>query len=100
MKMPFLLFKKIKEARLRAGFSQNELAGKLGVSNKTISAYELGRAIPPSTTIAKIATITSANLDSFFTDSQSRKEVTLEEIYRKISKVEEKIEKLTARLLV
>ena len=38
--------------------SQKQLAKKIGISDKTISAYETGRAIPPAPTLTKIAEIT------------------------------------------
>lgn len=68
-----LLPKKVRSARKTAGFSQRELAKELGVSNKTISAYELGRATPPSQTLAKISKITATPLESFFDKDESWK---------------------------
>lgn len=38
---------KLKEARLRAGFTQKEIAEKLGVPLTTYSGYELGKYRPP-----------------------------------------------------
>ena len=54
MKEPYILFKNIKKARLLAEMSQKQLAKKIGISDKTISAYETGRAIPPAPTLTKI----------------------------------------------
>jgi ADP-ribose pyrophosphatase YjhB (NUDIX family)/DNA-binding XRE family transcriptional regulator len=59
VKEPFVLFKNIKKARATSGLSQKELAKKLGVSDKTVSAYETGRAFPPTPTLARIAEITN-----------------------------------------
>jgi len=94
--MPFLLFKRIKQARVIAGLSQQELAEKLGVSDKTISAYELGRAIPPSTTIAKIATITGVPLNDFF--SNSNKGTSLEDIDKKLDRLEKRMAEMSVFL--
>lgn len=54
---------RIKRARMLAGLSQKELAEKLGFSDKTVSAYETDRAIPPIPTIKKIADVTGARID-------------------------------------
>ena len=58
MNQPYLIFKNIKKARVSSGLSQKELAERLGVSDKTVSAYETGRAVPSATTVAKIAELT------------------------------------------
>jgi ADP-ribose pyrophosphatase YjhB (NUDIX family)/DNA-binding XRE family transcriptional regulator len=62
VKNPSLLFRNIRVARTQAGLSQKELARKLKVSDKTVSAYETGRAIPPTKVLANIATITNVSL--------------------------------------
>lgn len=62
MKNPYLLFKNIKAARIHAGFSQSQLSNKIGVSDKTVSAYETGRVIPPTTTLFSIARATGTSL--------------------------------------
>lgn len=38
---------RIREARLGAGLSQTDLGSAIGLSDKSISAYEKGRATPP-----------------------------------------------------
>ncbi len=59
----------IKRARVLAGFSQKDLARKLGLSDKTISAYETGRAIPPLPTLEKIADVTRRPVEEFLNGS-------------------------------
>jgi len=54
---------RIKRARTLSGLSQKELAHKLGFSDKTVSAYETERAIPPLPTIRQIADITGVSLE-------------------------------------
>lgn len=62
MKQPVDVSKNIKQARTMAGLSQQELAKKLGISNKTVSAYETGRAMPPTPTLTRISEITGKPL--------------------------------------
>lgn len=85
---------KIKQARVRANLSQKDLAEKLGVSDKTISAYELGRAIPPSTTLKRISEITGQSLNGFFDDHQ---ESDLETINKKLDIILRKIQELSKK---
>ena len=47
----------IKNARLKKGYTQSQLAELLNVSNKTISKWETGRGYPDITLLAKITTI-------------------------------------------
>lgn len=61
-----MLGKVINRARKLAKLSQKELGDKLSISNKTISAYESGRAVPPLMTLKKIAEITKQPIDIFF----------------------------------
>jgi transcriptional regulator with XRE-family HTH domain len=63
------LFKNIKKAREAKGLSQKQLGLRLNVSDKTISAYEQGRAIPPIHTLKRISEITSKPLEFFFSET-------------------------------
>ena len=89
----FSLARNIQQARKSAGFSQKELAQKLSVSNKTISAYESSRAVPPVPTLKKIAEITRQPINIFFQEGEEDKlafinqklDILMEEI-RKIKK--------------
>ena len=47
----------IKNARLKKGYTQSQLADLLNVSNKTISKWETGRGYPDITLLAKITSI-------------------------------------------
>lgn len=87
MKEPYSLFKNIKKARVTSGLSQKELGKKLGVSDKTVSAYETGRAIPPSPTLFKIADITGISLLKIMgvEDEESDIAKRLDQIEQKIS---------------
>jgi len=81
---PFILFKNIKRARTSSGLSQKELARRLGVSDKTVSAYETGRAIPPTLTLAKIAEITNVSLSNMIGEEADEKT----EISKRLEKIE------------
>lgn len=88
MEEPYILFGNIKKARVTSGLSQKDLAKKLGVSDKTVSAYETGRAIPPTPTLAKIAEITKISISELLGI-----EVTIdkENIAERLEKIEQKI---------
>ena len=49
--------KRLKKARKEIGLSQRQLAKALRLSDKTISAYEVGRSTPSFDTIRKISKI-------------------------------------------
>ncbi|RMD77315.1 XRE family transcriptional regulator [Candidatus Dojkabacteria bacterium] len=51
------LSKKIKMARLESSMSQLEVGRVLGVTDKTISAYESGRIVPPVDKLMALAEI-------------------------------------------
>jgi transcriptional regulator with XRE-family HTH domain len=88
MKDAFSYSKNLKKLRLLAGLSQKELAKKLGISDKTISAYETGRAVPPSTTLLKLAKIIGIPVSAIF-DVKSKK--SEDEIFKRLEFIEKKI---------
>lgn len=53
------LAQRIRIARRNAHLSQSELGKSLGLSDKSISAYEQGRSTPPLDKLKKIAHLTS-----------------------------------------
>ena len=56
----------LKEARLRAGFSQKEIAEKIGVAKSTYSLYENGHREPNICTIKKLAEFLHVSIDVLF----------------------------------
>lgn len=54
---------RIREARERAGFTQEELASKLGVAPNTLHGYEAGKHDPKSVTLTKIAKVCGVTTD-------------------------------------
>ena len=61
------LARRIRSARLEAHMSQHGLGKSIGVSDKSVSAYEQGRSTPPFAKLKKIADATSHPL-AYFTD--------------------------------
>lgn len=59
------LAKKLRQARIEAALSQKELAGALKLSDRTISAYEKGRAMPPLDTLQVISNLTHKSINYF-----------------------------------
>ena len=57
--------RKIKRARVEAGLSQREIADTLKLSDRTISAYEKGRAMPPLDTLQGIGSLTHKPINYF-----------------------------------
>ena len=96
MKQPFSLFANIKRARIASGLSQRQLAKKLGLSDKTVSAYETGRAIPPTQTLTKIAKLTKTPLQELIGIKEKNGE---EKLYRKLSELTERISNLEQLLI-
>lgn len=64
------LANRIREARRRAHLSQDDLGKFIGVSDKSISAYEQGRSTPPIHKLKKIAEFTRYPL-SYFTQEDN-----------------------------
>ncbi len=63
IKLP--LGRKIYETRMQLGFTQVKLGHKLGVSNKTISAWEHERSRPDGTIIAELASLIGLSYEDF-----------------------------------
>lgn len=56
---------RIRRARLDAGLSQTDLGNAIGLSDKSISAYEKGRATPPLSKLKRISKETHRPLQYF-----------------------------------
>ena len=80
-----------------ADMSQKELAKKLGVSDKTVSAYETGRAIPPTTTLAKISELTKVSIPDILGIQEEESESN--KIAKKIENMEERISNLEQTII-
>ena len=69
--------KKLATLRQNAGMTQFELGEKLSYSDKTVSKWERGEAIPDAVVLKKISQIFSVSVDSLLDDST---EESLEQI--------------------
>lgn len=64
------LAKRIRTARENARLSQDELGKSIGLSDKSVSAYEKGRSQPPLENLRKIAEVTHHPL-TYFTQEEN-----------------------------
>ena len=67
-----MIAKNIKRLRLCAGYSQEQLARKLKISQGAISQWEKGKTIPDTHTLLQMAQIFGVSLDEFTDDSPQR----------------------------
>lgn len=70
------LARRIRQARINARLSQADLGKGIGLSDKSISAYEQGRSIPPFPKLKKIAEQTSHPI-AYFTEDKPTQDVDL-----------------------
>jgi len=54
---------RLKQLRERKNMTQVRLAIELGVSQETISGYEIGKAVPPADMLVKLADTLDASVD-------------------------------------
>ncbi len=76
-----LFGKKIKEARDRLGFTQFELAEKIGVSQNFLGDIERGIKLPSLNTLIQLSNILKLSLDSMFSDSLNNIVAEPEDLY-------------------
>ena len=63
---------KIKEVRIKNNLTQQELADKLFVSDKTISSYESGRTLPDINTLIDISKILNVSIVNFINNTNDK----------------------------
>lgn len=56
----------IRERRLSSGLTQEELAEKMGKKQVTVSAWELGKAYPPSDLLPHLAEVLHCTVNDLF----------------------------------
>lgn len=86
--------RKIREARRAAGLSQQELSKELGISDKAISAYEVGRSSPPLKVLQKLSAATERPMYWFVADDSP--EVSRAMLLEKHDAIEEELGLLRA----
>ena len=66
--------------RSKAGFTQNELAEKLGVTNKAVSKWESGKAKPTTNTLRKIAVLFGISINELLKIREEEKHMEITKI--------------------
>lgn len=87
---------KLKEYRTQFDFTQDELAEKIGASQKTISSWETGRSEPTIKEFVKLCSLFKCTLaDLSDTREKDVGDITIEDIYVKIKSMSlEELKKL------
>src|SRR5882757_9973058 len=90
-----ILAQRIRKARENAHLSQNELGKGIGVSDKSISAYEKGRSQPPLENLRKIADATNHPLTYFTQENNADITIAtkLQSIERELAEVKRLLKK-------
>jgi len=83
------LSQRIRTARIEAHLSQATLAHAIGVSDKSVSAYEQGRSQPPFEKLKKIAQCTKRPL-GYFTEEDTNEST----IVAKLQIIEQELEEI------
>ena len=83
------LYKRIRQAREAAYLSQQQLGKAIGVSDKSVSAYEKGRAMPSIDKLKKIAVSTHQPLN-FFTEEKAEESL----IHGKLNSIEQQLKQI------
>lgn len=84
-KITYTMGEKIKRARTAAGLSQKDLAGRLQLSDKAVSSYEVGRAQPSIEVLKEISSLTEQPL-VYFLDEQPHVDLELQAKLKKIER--------------
>ena len=80
---------RLKKYRTDLGLKQEELADKIGVSQKTISSWETGRSEPVMGEVVKLCKIFDCSIADL-TETREKKvgEITIEDVYAKIPQMD------------
>lgn len=86
---------RIRAARKSAHLSQAALAKNIGVSDKSVSAYEKGRSTPPFDKLKKIARYTNHPIQYFTEDSTDSVTISkkIHQIEKEIAEIRKLLEK-------
>ena len=72
-----IIAKNLIQLRTSAGLTQYELAGKLNYSDKSISKWERGLAIPDVIVLKQLADLYGIKVDDFFNEGEELKKIDL-----------------------
>lgn len=72
MKKQTELANRIRDARRRANLTQGDLGKYIGLSDKSISAYEQGRSVPPIQKLKALSQATNFPVSYFTHDEQEK----------------------------
>ena len=64
--MKDIFSQRLKSARIKSGFSQQELADRLAVTKQAVSKYETGKMLPGSALLIQMGTVLDQKADYFF----------------------------------
>lgn len=90
------LAQRLKQARKSLGYSQREMGEALQLSDKAVSAYEVGRAVPSIETLKHISKLTHRPV-SYFLDEGDQVDIDLQikikDIERELLEVKKLLQK-------
>ena len=93
----FFIGNRIKLALKESGFTQEDLAVRIGISKNTLSNYVTGKRSIEATLLAKIAHECKKPIN-FFIDSELNKIIDEENVYYEINKLRDENEKLKKKI--
>jgi transcriptional regulator with XRE-family HTH domain len=95
-KAALLFAQRLRQARIEGGMNQREFADALGVSDKAISSYEVGRTEPNLEFMQKVSRLTFKPI-AYFVDPSDQDDVILQAKLAKIEQELMEIKKLLQR---
>ena len=76
------LGEKIREARRKCGFSQEQLAEKMSVSRSAIAKWETDKGLPDVGNLKLLARLLNVSVDHLLDESETGEEPVIREVYR------------------
>lgn len=67
-----IFYEKLKELRKAKGWTQSELANKIGVQREQVSAYERGKYLPTTECVLKIANLFEVSIDYLLREDEGK----------------------------
>ncbi len=87
--MPNEVGNKIKKIRLSSNLSQKRFGSKLGISEKTVSAYETGKIIPSYKVLQSISEVYEVNILSVPTQHKAKIQDNLAKIEHMLNEMKQ-----------